>query len=134
MCDPAFSLDRRAPIDSAANLSMSISEIAGAEQLLSRMREAARAAGLGTTVASARTDLGVGAGNFAHDLQRALRQISTMQDSANQQAQAYELGVPGVSLNNVMIDLQKAGLAFQMAVQVRNKLVSAYKEIANMSV
>jgi flagellar hook-basal body complex protein FliE len=33
-----------------------------------------------------------------------------------------------------MIDLQKANLAFQATVQVRNRLVDAYKEIANLSI
>jgi len=44
------------------------------------------------------------------------------------------MGDPDISLSNVMIDLQKAGLAFQATVQVRNRLVEAYKEIANMAV
>jgi flagellar hook-basal body complex protein FliE len=30
--------------------------------------------------------------------------------------------------------MQKAGLAFQAAIQVRNRLVSAYQEIASMPV
>ncbi|CAL4041979.1 Flagellar hook-basal body complex protein FliE [Buchnera aphidicola (Tetraneura ulmi)] len=39
-----------------------------------------------------------------------------------------------VSLHNLMIDLQKSSLSIQLAVQIRNKLVSAYKEIMNMPV
>jgi flagellar hook-basal body complex protein FliE len=33
-----------------------------------------------------------------------------------------------------MVDMQKAGLAFEMGVQVRNRVVNAYKEIMNMQV
>jgi flagellar hook-basal body complex protein FliE len=33
-----------------------------------------------------------------------------------------------------MINSQKAGIAFQATVQVRNKLVSAYHDIMNMQV
>jgi len=33
-----------------------------------------------------------------------------------------------------MIDLQKASVSFQGVVQVRNKLVAAYQEIASMPV
>jgi len=33
-----------------------------------------------------------------------------------------------------MVDMQKASLAFQMGVQVRNRLVSAYRDIMNMQV
>ena len=44
------------------------------------------------------------------------------------------MGAPDVSLNDVMIDLQKASIGFQTAVPVRNKLVAAYKEISSMAV
>jgi len=37
-----------------------------------------------------------------------------------------------VALNDVMVDLQKANVAFQTGVQVRNKLVSAYQEMMSM--
>jgi flagellar hook-basal body complex protein FliE len=33
-----------------------------------------------------------------------------------------------------MIDMQKASIAFQATVQVRNRLVAAYQEIASMPV
>ncbi|RYJ03898.1 MAG: flagellar hook-basal body complex protein FliE, partial [Acetobacteraceae bacterium] len=49
-------------------------------------------------------------------------------------AVAFERGAPDVALSDVMIDMQKAGIAFQTAVQVRNRLVSAYQEIAGMPV
>ena len=45
-----------------------------------------------------------------------------------------DAGVPGVGLNDVMIDMQKANIGFQMSLQVRNKLVSAYTTISNMPV
>ena len=39
-----------------------------------------------------------------------------------------------VSLEDVMISLQKANLAMQGMVQVRNRLVEAYREVMNMQV
>jgi len=39
-----------------------------------------------------------------------------------------------VSLNDVMVDLQKSSVSMQMGIQVRNKLVSAYTDIMNMQV
>jgi len=39
-----------------------------------------------------------------------------------------------VNLQDVMVNLQKANLSFQQMVQVRNKLVTAYQDIMNMSV
>jgi len=73
-------------------------------------------------------------GGFAAELNHALERLSAAQDAAAGQARAFQAGVPGVSLNDVMIDLQKAGLGFQAAVQVRNRLVAAYQEIASMPV
>lgn len=77
---------------------------------------------------------GVAAASFSDALQRSLARVSAMQESAHLKAQAFELGDPSVSLNDVMIDMQKANISFQMAVQVRNRLVAAYQEIANMPV
>ncbi len=39
-----------------------------------------------------------------------------------------------MALNDVMVDLQKANIGFQMSLQVRNKLVSAYTTVMNMQV
>ena len=72
--------------------------------------------------------------SFAAELKQALDNVAAMQNSASAQAQAFTLGKPGVALNDVMIDMQKAGIAFQATVQVRNRLVAAYQEIASMPV
>ncbi|HLS51106.1 MAG TPA: flagellar hook-basal body complex protein FliE [Burkholderiaceae bacterium] len=72
--------------------------------------------------------------SFATELQNRLQSVSALQNSAASQAKAFQTGSPDVSLSDVMIDLQKADLAFQTTVQVRNRLVAAYQEIANMPV
>lgn len=99
--------------------------------MLAQMRATARAAA--SSPARPGT-AGAAGGGFAAELERSLRHVSGMQNQANSQAQAFELGVPGVSINNVMIDLQKANIAFQATVQVRNRLVAAYQEIASMPI
>ncbi len=71
---------------------------------------------------------------FASELKAAIDGISEAQQAARQQAQAFELGTPGVALNDVMIDLQKASVSLQMGVQVRNRLVSAYQDVMSMQV
>ncbi len=43
--------------------------------------------------------------------------------------EAFQLGAPGVSLNDAVIDGAKAGIRFQESLQIRNKLVSAYTDI-----
>jgi flagellar hook-basal body complex protein FliE len=106
--------------------------LASVENLLSQMRAVTRASqGLTAQPAVAQADQG---GGFASELARTLDRVSHAQNAANAQARAFEMGDPNVSLSNVMIDLQKAGLSFQATVQVRNRLVEAYKEIADMAV
>lgn len=71
---------------------------------------------------------------FATELQRSLNQVSNMQNQADAQAKSFTLGDPDISLSKVMLDFQKANLSFQTTVQVRNRLVEAYKEISSMSI
>jgi flagellar hook-basal body complex protein FliE len=73
-------------------------------------------------------------GGFASALKASLDKISDDQKTAAGEAKAFEVGSPNVSLNDVMIDGQKASLGFQFGLQVRNKLVSAYSDIMQMSV
>ncbi len=72
--------------------------------------------------------------DFASELKAALNKISDNQLSARAQAQAFEMGKSDVSLNDVMVDLQKSSVSMQMGIQVRNKLVSAYTDIMNMQI
>ena len=71
-------------------------------------------------------------GGFAGELKKSLDRISDSQQQAYGKAEAFELGKPGVALNDVMVDMQKANIGFQMGLQVRNKVVSAYQEVMNM--
>lgn len=72
--------------------------------------------------------------NFVAELKMALDKISQTQIEASKQAKAFEMGEPNVSLNEVMVNMQKSSISLQFGVQVRNKLVAAYQEIMNMNV
>jgi flagellar hook-basal body complex protein FliE len=111
---------------------MAVSGLSGIENMLQQMRAAVSAAEGGTAGPAQASN--ANAGGFATELQRSLERVSNAQMSAKAQASAYELGAPNVSLNDVMINLQKANIGFQTAVQVRNRLVAAYKEISSISV
>jgi flagellar hook-basal body complex protein FliE len=74
------------------------------------------------------------AGGFAAALKASLDKISDDQQQAVGESQAFELGASNVSLNDVMVDMQKANLGFQFGLQVRNKLVSAYTDLMQISV
>jgi flagellar hook-basal body complex protein FliE len=72
--------------------------------------------------------------DFARLLQGSIAQVSGLQERASGLAQGFEGGDPQVSLSEVVIAREKASLAFQAALQVRNKLVAAYQDIMNMPI
>ena len=109
---------------------MAIPNLTAIENMLSQMRQVAEAAGH----MPVRGDAVKPNGGFAAELARSLDRVSEMQNTATTQAQAFQAGDPDVSLNDVMIDMQKAGIAFQATMQVRNRLIQAYQEIASMPV
>ncbi|WP_349571488.1 flagellar hook-basal body complex protein FliE [Azotobacter salinestris] len=73
-------------------------------------------------------------GSFSGELRAAIHRVNQLQQTASAKSDAFQAGEPGVALNDVMVDMQKASVAFQMGVQVRNRLVSAYKEVMSMQV
>jgi flagellar hook-basal body complex protein FliE len=72
--------------------------------------------------------------DFANVLKSSLDSVNATQQQAAQSSKAYSLGDDSVNLSDVMISAQKANIALQTTIQVRNKLVSAYTEIMNMQV
>jgi flagellar hook-basal body complex protein FliE len=63
-----------------------------------------------------------------------LDDVNGAQSKAKVMGERFALGDDSVNLSDVMIASQKASIAFQATVQVRNKLVSAYQDIMNMQV
>jgi len=109
---------------------MAVQNLSGIHSMLAQMRAAVDAAnGHHTDHAQA-----VSHGGFADALKQSLKRVSHAQTSARAQAQAFEAGAPDLALHDVMIDMQKASIAFQTTVQVRNRLVAAYHDIAGMQV
>jgi flagellar hook-basal body complex protein FliE len=79
--------------------------------------------------------IGTGAASgFGGELEASLRRINQMQSTATSQSNAFQAGDQSVSLSDVMADSQKASVAFQMGVQVRNRLLTAYKDVMAMQV
>ncbi|KDN11348.1 MULTISPECIES: flagellar hook-basal body complex protein FliE [unclassified Gilliamella] len=72
--------------------------------------------------------------NFVSELKTALDNISQLQIQTNNEAKAFEMGDANISLNEVMVNMQKSSVSLQFGIQVRNKLVAAYQEIMNMNV
>jgi len=66
--------------------------------------------------------------SFLTSLQDAIGRLNETQAQADQSVQALLSGGP-TTIHETMIALQKADVSFQMMLQVRNKVVSAYEEI-----
>ena len=112
--------------------------VSGIDGMLAQMRSAmAIAQGGVATLAPKPTANAAGASgatDFAAVLKSSLDGVAQMQNHAESMQQAFVLGDNNVNLSDVMINSQKANIAFQTTVQVRNKVIAAYNDIMNMQV
>jgi flagellar hook-basal body complex protein FliE len=100
------------------------------QQVLAEMRSLqARASGIADA-----PSLGAQPSDFANLMKNSIDHVANMQNQATALANAYETGDKSVDLTKVMLEVQKAGLAFHAMTEVRNKLVDAYTQVMNMSV
>lgn len=71
---------------------------------------------------------------FGGLLKNALDEVNALQSRSAELATRFELGDPSVDLPQVMVSMEKAGVAFEATKQVRNRLIAAYQEIMNMPI
>jgi flagellar hook-basal body complex protein FliE len=88
-----------------------------------------RVAGRGTDTGSSSPD----AVDFTSTMSRALKAVNQQQAKATELTETYERGETN-DIVSVMVERQKASLGFEATLQVRNKLLSAYRDIMNMPV
>lgn len=69
--------------------------------------------------------------DFGTALKSAFEQVEQLHTDAQQQVGNLLQG-DGADIHNVMIAVEKADVAFQMMMQVRNKIVNAYQEISRL--
>ncbi|HHH42946.1 MAG TPA: flagellar hook-basal body complex protein FliE [Gammaproteobacteria bacterium] len=108
-----------------------MSSINSVEQVLAEMRRLTAAAQGGPAETGAtqapRTE-------FADLMKQSIDSVNDTQQVASKLSSAFSAGDPSVDVTEVMIALQKAGVAFQAMTEVRNRLVSAYQDIMSMPV
>jgi flagellar hook-basal body complex protein FliE len=70
-------------------------------------------------------------GGFSGVLSNVLQQVNQLNGGAEQQIGSLLKG-GNTDMSTVMIAVEKADVAFQLMMQVRNKIVSAYQDIEKM--
>jgi len=102
--------------------------------------------GIGGTVARAATSIGLDTGakqvpvlqdkgangvSFGDTLTKLVNGVSDQQDVATDYAARFTRGEP-VELHQVMAATEEASISLNMLVEVRNKVVDAYRTLINM--
>jgi flagellar hook-basal body complex protein FliE len=70
-------------------------------------------------------------GEFQKLLDSSLGQLEGLRTEANQAVESFLSGQNG-ELHSVVLATQRAELAFELGLQLRNKVVQAYQEIMRM--
>jgi flagellar hook-basal body complex protein FliE len=73
-----------------------------------------------------------GRADFFSQLQTAFDQVGQLQTEADQQI-AGLLNGQGQDIHKAMIAVEKASLSFQLMIQVRNKIIQAYRDVSGMA-
>ena len=71
-------------------------------------------------------------GGFSDVLKSAIQSVDDLQNGADAKVGNLLQGAPNTDVGSVMISVEKADVAFQLMMQVRNKIVSAYQDIEKM--
>ncbi|MDP8913779.1 MAG: flagellar hook-basal body complex protein FliE [Pseudomonadota bacterium] len=92
-----------------------------------------RAAGAGVGAAPGGTEETKGSGGFGDAFKSALSEVNAAQSRSSAITEAYERGEV-TDIAAVMLSRQQASIGFEATMQVRNRLLSAYKDIMSMPV
>lgn len=103
-------------------------EILERNQALARAAAAPAGAPLATSPGGAAKPL-----SFADTLEGALQGVNQTQNEASKLSESYERGET-VDIAKVMLARQQASVGFEATLQVRNKILAAYKDIMSMPV
>ena len=83
-----------------------------------------------------RTLIGVGdegAGTFGDTLKRAIGEVSSATEASGDAVARFTRGEP-IDLHQVMAAAEEAGIAVEMLIGVRDKVLEAYRVVMNMQV
>ncbi len=86
---------------------------------------------LNATTPAKTADTGAG-GGFGDVFKAAVKQVDDLQAGADQQVSSMIQGKSSSDVGGVMASVEKADIAFELMMQVRNKIVNAYQDIEKM--
>lgn len=76
-------------------------------------------------------DAGAGDSSFGNLLAGVVSRASDAQDAAQSSAAAFARGEP-IEMHQVMASAEEAGIAVEMLVEIRNKVLDAYHTLVSM--
>jgi flagellar hook-basal body complex protein FliE len=112
---------------------MSVDRIMALRSQILERNEALQRANTATATTATPSTGQSGASSFADTLNQALQGVNQGQNDASKISDAYERGET-TDIAKVMLARQSAQVGFEATLQVRNKLLSAYKDIMSMPV
>ena len=87
----------------------------------------------GTSLAKLGSAEGAQNGDFKNLMLEAIDQVNDMQSAANRAVEELSTGGE-VNTSEVFTAIQKADMSFRMMMQIRNKMMDAYREIQNIRI
>lgn len=120
-----------APVDTRSVLALRAQILERSNALSQATAAAAQRAEVLRSAEEMRGPADGGAPKFDSAMRDALKSVSGVQQTAGDASAAYERGDTH-DLASVMIARQKASIAFEATLQVRNRLLGAYKDVMSM--
>ena len=112
---------------------ISVDNVMALRQSILQRNSALQDGGKGVAAGNAGAATGGSAANFTDSLRSAIGEVGNMQGKSGDLATAFERGET-TDIAAVMLAKQQASVGFETTLQVRNKLLSAYKDIMSMPV
>jgi flagellar hook-basal body complex protein FliE len=75
-----------------------------------------------------------GEGDFAHTLMDVMKEVNNSQQNATKVQNDFMTGRQTVDFHDLEIAMQRANIAMNLTMSVRNKVLDAYQEISRMQV
>lgn len=114
-------------------MALSVDNVLALRQSILQRNSALQDVSKAATQGTGGTAAGGGSTDFTQALKSAVESVNGLQAKSSDIATAYERGET-TDIAAVMLAKQQASVGFETTLQVRNKLLSAYKDIMSMPV